>query len=223
MNNLESYVFGLLVTDGTIYFAKERNRGKVTLEISEKDKDIVEKLHRLYPESHIRVRTRSTNFSPSYTSYSFVNGMLSFRTWLVNSGFPGTNKTMLASIPTVNFSPVDFWRGVIDGDGSIGFTKKNIPFVSLVTKSENLKIEFLKFLKLEFGIEKTLVRNKRDGIYNINLLNEAAVDVSRLLYIENSPELYLDRKYNNAIKLQSWVRTVEDRSYRSSYKERRKF
>ena len=47
LNRIESYIFGLLITDGNIYFAKERNRGRVTLEISERDKDIVEKLHEL--------------------------------------------------------------------------------------------------------------------------------------------------------------------------------
>lgn len=224
LSRIESYIFGLLITDGNLYFAKERNRGRVTLEVSEKDKDIVEKLHELYPESHISVRTRSTNFSDNYTSYSFVDGMLPFRTRLVDSGYPRTDKTNLASIPSVEYYSIDFWRGVIDGDGSLGFTKAGSPFVSLVTKSENLKTHYLEFLKEEFKIiKREPSRNKRDNVYNLLIINEAAVDLVRLLYLEDSPEIYINRKYNSAVSMQSWVRTSELRAYRSDYKERRKF
>ena len=220
LDKIKSYVFGLLITDGTLYFAKTRNRGRVTLEVSEKDKDIVEKLHNLYPESHIRVRTRSTNFSKSYTSYSFVNGMLDFRTNLVNSGYPKKDKTSLASTPTVEYSEIDFWRGVIDGDGSVGISKDNTPFIGLVTKSENMKTEFLTFLNKKLGLLKTATRNKRDNVYNILVTNEAAVDLAKLLYIFEEPEIYIDRKHKSAEELQNWVRTRPMRPWRSSYKTR---
>ena len=61
MNENESYIFGLLITDGSMYLTT-RNRGKVTLEVSEKDFDIVEKLFNEIPGSKIHTRTRNTNF-----------------------------------------------------------------------------------------------------------------------------------------------------------------
>ena len=203
-----------------MYFAKTRNRGKVSLEVSERDKDIVEKLCSLYPESHMRIRTRSTNFSDNYTSYSFVNGMISFRTWLIDSGYPKKDKTILASTPTIEYSEIDFWRGVIDGDGSLGYTKDNVPFLSLITKSENLKEQYLKFLDSKMGIKKSIKRNSRDGVYNICIFSEAAMDLSKLLYIYKTPELYIDRKYRSAEKIQNWIRTKPERPWRSSYKTR---
>ncbi len=220
LDKIKSYVFGLLITDGNLYLTKVRNRGRVTLEVSEKDKDIVEKLHNLYPESHIRVRTRSTNFSESYTSYSFVDGMLDFRTDLINSGYPKKDKTSLASTPIVEYSEVDFWRGVIDGDGSLGISKSNIPFIGLVTKSEDMKTKFLEFLDKRMNLRKSATRNKRDNVYNILITNEAAVDLAKLLYIFENPEIYINRKYNSAVELQNWTRTAPARPWRSSYKNR---
>ena len=42
LNEIESYIFGLLITDGSLYLTS-RNRGKVSLEVSYIDLDIVEK------------------------------------------------------------------------------------------------------------------------------------------------------------------------------------
>ena len=61
MNSIESYIYGLLITDGNLSLSI-RNRGRVILEISEKDEDIIDKLLTLIPNSHKRFRTRNTNF-----------------------------------------------------------------------------------------------------------------------------------------------------------------
>ena len=166
----KSYVFGLLVTDGNLTLL-ERNRGQVQLEVNEKDKDICEKLFHLIPGSHLSSRERDTNFKNNYKSCIFRNGQLAFRQELIDFGFPTENKTLTASIPSQDYSIPDFWRGVIDGDGSIGFTAKGVPFLSLVTKSENLKQEYCKFLSDNFGIEKKINRNTRDNVYNITVFS----------------------------------------------------
>ena len=51
MNSIESYIYGLLITDGNLSLST-RNRGRVILEISEKDEDIIDKLLTLIPNSH---------------------------------------------------------------------------------------------------------------------------------------------------------------------------
>lgn len=166
MNESESYIYGLLITDGSLYLST-RNRGRITLEVSEKDKDIVEKLYNEIPNSTIRERTRNTNFKIGYSTKIFSNTRLEFREKLISQGFPTKNKTLVASTPSVNYNQYHFWRGVIDGDGSLGITGNNKPFISLVTKSENLKNEYLNFLFTELGITKNINRNNRDNIYNI--------------------------------------------------------
>lgn len=196
MDKNESYIFGLLITDGNLYLTT-RNRGKVTLEVNEKDFDIVEKLFNEIPGSKIHSRTRNTNFSKNYTTSIFTNNKKEFRDYLINNGFPIKNKTDLASTPKSNFDESNFWRGVIDGDGSIGITSKGLPFISLVTKSENLKESYLKFLKENFNINKNINRNKRDNVYNIMVSGPKSIPIIKFLYIDN-PGIYLNRKYNKA-------------------------
>lgn len=201
MNESESYIYGLLITDGSLYLST-RNRGRVTLEVNEKDKDIVEKLYNEIPNSKIKERTRNTNFKNEYSTKIFSNSRLEFREKLISQGFPVKDKTLVASIPSINFNKYHFWRGVIDGDGSLGITSNNIPFISLVTKSENLKNEYLNFLFTELGVIKNINRNKRDDVYNIYLSGNNAIKLIKILYIDN-PGIYLDRKYNKALEIQN--------------------
>jgi len=207
MNKIDSYIFGLLITDGSLYLTT-RNRGKVTLEVQERDFDIVQKLYNIIENSKIHTRTRKTNFSngKDYTTVLFTNHLKVFRDGLISCGFPIKEKTLNANIPTVSFEKYDFWRGVIDGDGSIGFTSTGIPFISLVTKSENLKINYLRFLKDELGIEKHLNRNKRDNVYNIIVTRENAVKLAGLLYYDDNNLLSLDRKLLKSKEIKIWKR-----------------
>lgn len=203
LNRIESYIFGLLITDGSLTLYS-RNRGEIRLELGEKDKDIIEKLVKEIPNSKIHYRERITNFSNGkFKSIIFSNHQLDFRTKLINWGFPTRDKTLNASIPSEDFYENDFWRGVIDGDGSLGLTGAGLPFISLVTKSENLKNEYLKFLEKYLGLKKNINRNKRDAVFNIMSNSGNAIKIVNLLY-SNNPPIYLDRKYNKYTEMITW-------------------
>lgn len=212
MDSKESYIYGLLLADGNIYFSNSKNRrvdnrGRVSLEVNSKDKDIVLKLFHEIPNSHIGSRIRNTNFKQNYHTYIFSNGQKSFRDWLISCGFPTQNKTVIATPPTTHYEEKDFWRGVLDGDGSLGFLKRDgIPFVSLITVSESLKDAYCSFLNKSYGIEKRISRNKRDNAYNINVYSEQAVILARDLY--DGASIYLDRKYSKSQQLQQWTRPL---------------
>lgn len=195
LNTIDSYIFGLLVTDGHMHF-NTRNRGNVSLEISKKDEDICHKLVEYISNSKIRYRTRTTNFAKNYKSCKWVNYSWQLRKNLVYCGFPTENKTLTCSIPKVKYSEIDFWRGVIDGDGSVGFRKTGKPFIGFGTKSKILKNEFLKFLDCNYNIHKNANRNKRDNFYNITITNGDAQILANSLY--RNAELYIDRKYKKA-------------------------
>lgn len=200
----KSYIYGLLGTDGNLYL-NDRNRGKISLEVSEKDKDIVYKLYNVIPYSHISVRKRDTNFKKSHVSYVFSNHRKEFRDELISWGYPTKDKKNEFTIPIYNFSEHDFWRGVIDGDGSIGFTSNNEPYISLVIIGESLKDEYLRFLKDTFNIKKNVNRNKRDNAYNITLKNENAIAVLKYLYEEAA--IFIDRKYSSYLNTLQWKRS----------------
>ena len=59
MNKEFSYFYGLVLTDGTIT-TSTRNRGKIQIELSIRDRNILDKLHIIFPESKISIRQRST-------------------------------------------------------------------------------------------------------------------------------------------------------------------
>ena len=118
-------------------------------------------------------------------------------------GFPKKDKTIVAAPPQTKYSEKDFWRGVIDGDGSLGLTGAGLPFISLVTKSENLKNEYLKFLEKYLGLKKNINRNKRDAVFNIMSNSGNAIKIVDLLY-SNNPPIYLDRKYNKYTEMITW-------------------
>ena len=146
----KSYIYGLLLTDGSLDIKDFKTySGTVKLEVAYKDKDIIEKLYNIVPYSSIKERTRKTNFSEEYHSIIFSNSRKSFINELIKMGFPLKDKTLLAEPPKIDYDIDAFWRGVIDGDGSLGLRKsKNglTPFLSLTTKSELLKNAFCNYL-----------------------------------------------------------------------------
>lgn len=214
---LFSYLYGIFITDGNLCLST-RNRGKITLELNINDESLLLKMAELIPNSCVSYRVRDTNFKKQYKSVIFSNYNLCFRKIFIDNGFPIRNKTVLANTPQCEYSERDFWRGVIDGDGSLVFTHDGIPFVSLATTSDTLKQAFVNLLYNRLGITKKVNRNKRDNIYNIIIKNEQAVEFSRWLYTDNDC-LHLNRKYQESVKINSWVRTKPHGNKRVSFDE----
>ena len=199
---LYSYLFGLFGTDGSV---RRTNDGKhiydLTLELI--DKDIIDKIYNMLPNCSINERFRDTNFKKGYHSYILHCHNQDFILWCEQNNFPIKDKTNNMAPPIGNYSLSDFWRGVIDGDGSIG-TKATDgqPFISLVTKSKSLKEAYCDYIYLLTGFKPTSNRNMRDNIFNITLHGEKALIISKNLY--NNSILHIDRKYNKYIENSTW-------------------
>ena len=202
-NEEDAYFYGLLLTDGHAYLTT-RNRGRISLELI--DQDIIQKIFKKYGGS-TNERTRNTNFKDNHTSYSWKNYQFEFRNELFTYGFPAGDKQYLQDIPKVDFNQKGFWRGVIDGNGSLGMTRRNIPFLSLGTKSELLKNNWEMFLLNNFGIIKKNNRNVRDNFYNILITKEDAQKVSFYLY--NNSTLNIKRKYESYLSIMKWKRPLD--------------
>lgn len=202
----KSYVFGLLMADGSIRLLK-RNRGCVLIELAIKDSDIIYKLEKLIPSSKVYTRKRDIKIGKylynDNETIKFCNFQLEFRKEMIDFGFPIENKTQNSCVPILDYSERDFWRGIIDGDGSLGYIEGNIPFISLVTKSDKLKDSYLNFLE-KFGINKSINKNKRDNIYNIIVKNEKSLKIVDFLYKESCCSL--QRKYECYIEMMKWKR-----------------
>lgn len=198
-----SYLFGFVQTDGH-YSIQSRNRGRISIELSERDKDILFKIESILPVScTISTRTRTTNFKSSLTTFTLNIFDYDFRMMLEGFGLTSGKKSSSIKPPDFNAHNLierDYWRGVIDGDGSLGFIKQGIPFISLVSKSDELIESYKDLIKIHCGYRPITKRNKRDDVYNVTVFRQSP-KLIEYLYPPNC--LGIDRK----IKLAQTITT----------------
>lgn len=205
------YIIGLFQGDAN-HSENTRNRGKVQLEISLKDADLVYKLETILSKIvkvYISSRERKVIFKTGqkylHTSITLSIYDLNFRK-AIKPYVPAGSKCNIINAP--DDMPKNMFRhylrGLYDADGSLGITSQNIPYISMCAKSENIKHFICAHMLDTLGIEKKINRNKRDDIYNIMLTKEFSQQYSEILYKDST--IYLDRKYKKYLEVQSWER-----------------
>lgn len=203
----KSYLIGFLQGDGH-HSESTRNRGKISIEISDRDIDILDKLEEIL-SSYIKVsrshRTRKTNFSECASLCSLTLFDWAFRIE-IKEFVPVGKKSEIIKPPNTEYNDKHYIRGLIDADGSLGFKKTGEPFLSLVTSSESIKEYIVDSIKKVIGVEKRLNRNKRDNVYNIGVGNEDAMLYSEWLYEDAT--IFLNRKRDKYKEIQKWVRIL---------------
>lgn len=213
-NPFYAYLFGLIQTDGHLY-QNSRNRGRMSIELGKRDEEILLKLQKRLPfNSTISERTRKTNFKDEYISVIWNVFDKRFRDFLMENRLPGGRKSKTIVSPVGRYSKIDYFRGLIDGDGSLGLTANGFPFLSFITASSEIAGEYLDFLKSITNREKTTTANKRDNVFNIAIYKEDTQKVVQILYYKKC--LALRRKLEKAKAVLSWqrpgnMRKVENR------------
>lgn len=209
----KSYIIGFLQGDSH-HRGESRNRGKIKIELSSRDIDILDKLYDIFGLIVNYVgrgeRTRDTNFKKGFSTASLSLYDLELRGELREYVPIGKkSRDIKPPMDLAKFDKYAYIRGLTDADGSLGMTGDDRPFWSLCTSSEYIKEFILLDIKRALNFDKRLSRNKRDGVYNIVLYSEDAVAYTSLLYEGSS--LRLDRKYSEFCKIQRWVRTTPKR------------
>ncbi|MFJ5832477.1 LAGLIDADG family homing endonuclease [Streptomyces sp. NPDC093089] len=199
-----AYMPGFLQADGHLS-EQTRHRGRLTVEVNVRDINILREFQRLTPyNSSITERTRSTNFSKEHHSAIWSLCALEARTTLNQACLPYGRKSTKIKPPRVEFSRRDYLRGIVDADGSVGYTGQGFPFVSLATSSTAIGAYLCHYAKRVTGAERRINRNTRDGVYNVLYTKEAAVQLAAHLHYPGC--LALERKKSAAASLASWVR-----------------
>ncbi|MEV0777879.1 hypothetical protein [Streptomyces sp. NPDC050428] len=199
-----AYMFGFLQADGHLSSGRGR-KGRLTVELSVRDIEILREFQRLTPyRSTIGERTRSTNFASAHHSAIWMLYALEARTILNDIGLPYGPKSARITPPRVEFSRRDYLRGIIDADGSVGYTGQDLPFLSLTTASTAVGAYLCHYAKKVTGAQRQIKRNERDGVYNIVYVKEAAVELVAHLYYPGC--LALERKRASAASLAAWQR-----------------
>lgn len=97
----------------------------------------------------------------------------------------------------MEYSELDYWRGIVDGDGSLGIKKiSKMPYLSITTHSDELYRDFNLLLEKHLNFKLNIHRNKRDNIYNMVILMEKALFITKLLY--GNSAISIDRKQLSA-------------------------
>lgn len=206
LNPTHAYFFGFVQGDGHLGQEKANpNKGKLEIELASKDRELLEKFNQIFSNSSLGDRTRTTNFSKNYESSTWRLCDFDFRQSINALGVPYGKKSELISTPEVDYSRKDYWRGLIDADGSLGFTSQGVPFVSLVTSSETIARAFEDVIFETVGLRKFTNRNKRDEVFNISVFREDAVELSGYLYYEGC--FALTRKLQSASAIVAWKRS----------------
>ncbi len=174
--------------------------------MGKKDLHILKSFQKLFPSvySGLRTRTRDTNFKKGCTSYTLTICDMKFRNEINKLGIPYGKKSENVTPPTTDFCERDYIRGLIDGDGSVGTTRKGLPFISISVKSELLKNYLCETIERIVKERKRLRRNKRDNTYNIMLNRERAQKFIKYLYYPDC--LVLKRKFKKAQEALKWER-----------------
>ncbi|MBA2808164.1 LAGLIDADG family homing endonuclease [Streptomyces sp. KM273126] len=199
-----AYMFGFLQADGHLYQGAGQ-KGRLTVELNVRDIDLLHRFKYLTPyNSSVTERSRSTNFAENQRSAVWSVCSLDARTKLNELGLPYGRKSKNITPPRVEFSRRDYLRGVIDADGSVGFTKPGLPFISLTTASTAIVAYLCFYARKITSVERRPRRNQRDDIYNITYITEAAQALCEHLYYPDC--LSLRRKQTAAESVMNWVR-----------------
>jgi hypothetical protein len=120
-------MFGFLQADGHLAQGVGQ-KGRLTVEINARDIELLRQFQKLTPYySSVSERTRSTNFAELHRSATWSLCSLEARTLINDLGLPYGRKSKTITPPRGEFSPRDYLRGIIDADGSVGFTSKGLP------------------------------------------------------------------------------------------------
>lgn len=198
-----AYFFGFAQTDGSLS-AGVGQKGRLSIELSERDDAILHSFVTLFDVySRVSYRQRVTNFG-AHRSAIWALCDLTFRRELLALGFPAGRKSGTVAPPTVAFSSRDYLRGLIDGDGSVGFTRTGRPFVGFVTASQPLADFFCAQALAISGARRAARRNTRDGVYNLMVAADPAATLASWLYPPGC--LALARKRAAAESVAAWTR-----------------
>lgn len=118
-------------------------------------------------------------------------------------------KSLVAKIADELVHNRDFWRGVIDGDGTVGiFGKKKIPTCRLVG-SGPICTQFVEYVS-SLQIPTRVVPSPDENIFSVNFTQVTGIKVLYSLY--NNSSVYLERKYF------AYLNIIKEYGYKLSWK-----
>lgn len=196
ITNSSAYWIGYLMADGCIYYPPNRSK---QISLSSIDKDSVEKFREfLGADNKIKV----TNHCRGSETYSLTISSNCLADKLEQYGVT-PRKSHTARVCRELEMNRHFWRGVVDGDGSVmerifhDRKTQKYPTIQLCGSKE-MCIQFLNFVKGVYPLCRASVL-KTGSIYRVATTGSSARKVISYLY--SDCDVYMDRKYSRAQKI----------------------
>lgn len=183
-----AYWIGMLITDGNI-----GDNGRVELSLKESDSSHIYKFKEFLKTDFIpKIKTRNGGFSNNSRScliYVYSKDLVD----CLQKYNVIPRKTFITCAPDSLKYNRHFWRGCIDGDGSLTKTKKGRHSVVLYG-TETLCEQFLSFVKEQFPLEQLKCNiHKTSSIYGIKFSKKRIV-IKLLEILYGDSLVYLERK-----------------------------
>jgi hypothetical protein len=194
MTEEKAYWIGFLMADGNISVIKNR----ITLVLNSTDIEHLEKFKKFVKtDRNIYHQTRIKKTGTYYESGISLNSK-KIKEDLMSYGVVPQKSTREDTLRGIENNR-HFWRGMVDGDGSLGWIngKRRMPFISLCL-SNQLQLKFVRYLNK--NVFKTKAKFYKVGkITSKSYQNKQALALIKHLY-ENS-NIYLSRKYNRFLDI----------------------
>jgi len=185
-----AYILGFILADGCIVKGTYKGYSDaLKFGVQKKDNDILEKIKKeLSSEHKISLCKNANHFC--ITNQIIVNDLKKLKITY--------RKSLREHIPDIPKKYVkDFIRGIIDGDGSIHFDKKNYPTLSVCGGKNTINFIQNHFLS-KFGIYSKITRVRKNErcqfVYYVAYRSNSAKTLINYLY--NNSNINLSRKFN---------------------------
>lgn len=197
-NNNFAYIIGVIATDGNLSSDLRH------LIITSKDFEMVKNCKE-YLELTNKITRASRGGSKEKKYYMLQFGDRNFFEFLLGLGLtPRKSKTMAELKIPKNYFP-DFFRGCIDGDGSLSISahpeSKHPQYkMRLCSASNDFLIWILRLCKETFDVTGgSISKTDRSSVFTLTFGKSDSIRISKMIYLKNV--LCLSRKKKIALKM----------------------
>ena len=198
LNENESWVLGLFLTDGNI--TKPKNTTTWEISLSSKDRDVIDKTHEIVSVGNVRRQNYSLNrgfgWKWSVKSKELGNRLLNWNL--------APRKSLTLTLPSLeNIQISSFVRGLWDGDGSIvTSTDTRHPIEAKICSASYEFVEALRLLLKSVTFSDCNIKKdkRRESFYTLAYSSGPAKRLIKWMYNGSKEENRMNRKYDKALE-----------------------
>ena len=190
-----AYVLGFIFSDGNITETiRNGYSDKLAIGLHKKDIDILKKIKReLSAEQKL-------SFSRNYVYFGVYSQIIVDDLKGLGHSYRKSLEVNRGKIPNIPKKYIrHFIRGIVDGDGSIHFDKKNYPTLSVCGRKDMMTFIKKHFL-VKFNLYSKITQPKKNGkLSNVFYISYRSNSAKILIdYLYNNAKIYLERKFKLA-------------------------